>query len=127
MNREREAPTESGRWLRRAGLGLSSVAALFWLLIGIAGAFSEGEPWTIESSLLAGHVLAAALATAIAWRRHRVGGVLLAMVGVAFCIFGYVTAGQNKWLAVAVSGLPFLAAAALLLAASRRLPGDRGV
>jgi GNAT superfamily N-acetyltransferase len=126
MNKADESARAPGRWLRWAGRGLSSAAALFWLLVGAAGAFSEGEPWTAESSLLAGLVLAAALATGVGWRRARLGGLLLTVVGTILCVFGYVTAGRNKWVAVLVSGLPFLAAGALLLAGSRPAHGDRG-
>ena len=120
MDGNKKLPAGPGRWPRRLGLGLSSAAAAFWLLIGVLGAFSEGEPWTTESSLLAGLVLAATLATAISWRRLRAGAALLIIAGAAFCVFGYVTAGRNRWLAVAVSGLPFLAAGALLLVGARR-------
>ena len=70
--------------------------------------------------MLAGLVIAATLATVVSWRRQLLGGALLAAVGGVFCAFGYVTAGRNKLLAVAVSGLPFLTAGLLLLAGAER-------
>jgi hypothetical membrane protein len=128
MKSDRGSATLAQLWLRRAGLALSSAAAVFWLLIGLAGAFSEGEPWTVESSLLAALVLAATLATAVAFRRRRAGGALLVAAGAIFCVFSYVTAGHNKWVAVAVSGLPFVVAGSLLLLSLPRAgEGRQGV
>lgn len=36
-------------------------------------------------------------------------------LGAALCVFAYLSAGRNPWVAVLVSGAPFLVSGALLL------------
>lgn len=68
---------------------------------------------------MAGMITTAAVVTAVAWWRAGVGGLLMVLFGLAFSTFGYISAGHNKWLAVLVSGVPFLVAGFLFLASHR--------
>jgi hypothetical protein len=45
----------------------------------------------------------------VTWRRR------LAVSGAALCVFAWISAGHSKWLAVLVSGVPFLVAGVMLL------------
>ena len=102
------------------------MAAGFWLFVGLihviaaVTAVAEREPWTWESTVLAGLIVASALGALIAWWREGIGGWILVVGGLALGIFAYYTAGHNKGFAVAVAGGPFLVAGILTLAARRR-------
>ena len=97
------------------------LAATLWLLPLVAGLIG-GDPnsdGNIAEGIGVG-VLAVAniVAVAIAWRRPALGGRLLLVTGALFCVFAFVTAGRNEWLAVAVSGGPFLLSWTLFVVAS---------
>jgi hypothetical protein len=51
----------------------------------------------------------------VAWFRPQLGVWLILGVGVVFTIFGLVTAGQNKWMAVVAAGGPLILGGLLLL------------
>ncbi len=98
------------------------LAATLWLLPLVAGLIG-GDPnsdGNIAEGIGVG-VLAVAniVAVAIAWRHPALGGRLLLVTGALFCVFAFVTAGRNEWLAVAVSGGPFLLTGTLFVLASR--------
>ena len=115
----------SAKWLRRLARGIGSVPAAFWLFIGIASAIGNDEPLTWESYFIAGFTVTAVILTIVAWRREKVGGILLIIFGLLFSTFAYFSAGHNKWIAVLPSGVPFLIAGVLFLA-SWRASGHTG-
>ena len=115
---------QAALWLRWIARGLGTLVAGFWVFIGILEAIAGSDPWTVESTVLATLIVAAALAVAAAWWRERIGGFLLILVGSAHCVFVFVAAGQNKLFAVAITGVPFLLVGTLFLASwllSRRM------
>jgi len=73
------------------------------------------EPLTIEGALLGALIVACLVGVGLAWWRARLGGVVLATAGAALCVFSYLSAERNKWVAIWVSGAPFLMARVLLL------------
>jgi hypothetical protein len=98
------------------------LAATLWLL-PLVGALLGGDPNSdghVAEGIGVG-VLAVAniVAVAIAWRHPALGGRLLLITGALFCVFAFVTAGRNEWLAVGVSGGPFLLSGTLFLAAAQ--------
>lgn len=106
--------------LRWIGLGLGTLAGAVWLFILIAHLVGGEDPYAVEGAavegaLLAALVLACAVGVGLAWWRARLGGVVLAVAGVALCVFAYVSAERNQWVALLVSGAPFTVAGVLLL------------
>lgn len=47
-------------------------------------------------------------------------GLLLALAGAGLCVFAYLSAGRNRWVAVLTSGAPFLVTGALLFSSRGR-------
>jgi hypothetical protein len=98
------------------------LAATLWLapLVGALIGEDPNSDGNVAESLGVG-VLAAAniVAVAIAWRHPALGGRLLLVTGALFAVFALITAGRNEWLAVAVSGGPFLLSGLLFIASSR--------
>jgi hypothetical protein len=94
---------------------LGTLAAGFWVFIGILEAIAGSDPWTIQSTVLAVLIIAGAVAVAVAWWREGIGGSLLLLVGLAHGVFAFVAAGQNKLFAVAITGVPFLLTGFLFL------------
>ena len=99
-------------WITR-GLGL--LVVVFWLFIGIVSVIDEPEPWTLESMVMAGFIVAMPLTVLIAWWREGIGGTILVIYAVGFSTFGYVSAGHNKVFAMMISGGPFLLIGILFL------------
>jgi hypothetical protein len=121
----RSAGDRATKWIRWLARGIGSVAAAWWLFIGIMEVVwphtPEASPEaSLEGALLAGLMGVAILGTLVAWWREGIGGSILVAGGVALCIFAYVSAGHNKGFAVLVSGAPFLVAGALFLASWQR-------
>jgi len=111
---------QAATWLRWIARGMGSLMAGLWLVAGAASALSAREPWTQESTIIALLVLTAASGVLTGWRRERIGGTLLVIVGLAFSVFAYLSAGRNKGYAMLVSGGPFLMVGLLFLAAWRK-------
>jgi hypothetical protein len=108
--------------IERVARTIGGLAAVLWLL-PLAGALFGGDPngdGNVAEGIGVG-VLAVAniVAVAIAWRHPVLGGRLLVVTGALFCMFAFVTAGRNEWLAVAVSGGPFLLSGTLFVVASQ--------
>jgi len=116
MDNGGKASGRPSRWLRRLARGAGSLVAGFWLFIAVLGAVKGTEPWTVETSILMGLIIASAGSVAVGWWREGVGGALLIAVAVAHSTFAYFAAGHNKGLAMAVSGGPFLVVGLLFLA-----------
>ncbi len=115
-----EAIDRGGRaaiWLRWIARGMGSLIAGLWLVAAVASALRAREPWTRESTIIALLVLGGASGVLTGWRRERIGGMILVIVGLAFSTFAYLSAGRNKGYAVLVSGGPFLIIGLLFLAA----------
>jgi hypothetical protein len=61
--------------------------------------------------------LMAAIGAIIAWRREKIGGVILTLAGIGLSILALVEAGHNKLFATLISGAPFLLAGVLIIVA----------
>jgi hypothetical protein len=94
---------------------VSLVAAVYAFII-IGGLF-EGEPisFNFESLGMAVLSLLTIASAVIAWVKHRIGVWLVLGVGILFAVFGLVTAGSNRWMAVVAAGGPLIIGALLLL------------
>ncbi len=117
------------QWLRWIARGLGALVAGFWVFIGILEAIAGSDPWTVESTVLTGLIVAGAAAVAAAWWREGIGGLLLLLVGAAHGIFSFAAAGHNKLFAVAITAVPFLLVGLLFLASwwfSRRTETAQG-
>lgn len=110
----------TGKWPRWLARGLSTLPAAWWLFIGIASGISERGPWTWESGIVVVMIILAVVVTAVAWWRAGAGGFLMILFGLAFSSFAYISAGRNEWLAVLVSGVPFLVAGIFFLVSWRQ-------
>ena len=118
MSQSKRSGDRAARWLRWIARLVGTLLAAFWLFSGIVSAIGEPEePWTIESTMIAIFILALTAGVLVAWWRAGIGGTILTVCGVAFGIFGYVSAGHNKGFAVLVSGVPVLVTGLLFLAA----------
>jgi hypothetical protein len=88
------------------------LAAGFWLFVGLIHAIvaitavAEPEPWTWESPLLAGLIVASALSVLIAWWREGIGGTIIVICAVAHSTFAYIASGHNKGFAMLITGGP---------------------
>ena len=111
---------ELSGWVRWIARGLGSLAAVWWLFIGVAETISPHSPRSAEGAILGALVTCAVLGVLAAWWKERIGGLVLVLAGSALCVFAYLTAGHNKLLAVLVSGGPFLAAGILFLLCGSR-------
>lgn len=106
--------------MRKAGFIIGFIVASLWGAIFIGGAFSDQEPFTLESLILLMLVILNIASLVYALKSLRRGAYLLLASAVLFSIFALVTAGRSQLLALSVSGGPFLAAAILLILSSRK-------
>lgn len=102
--------------LRILGLLIISVVAVFYLSI-IIGGFFEGETITtdFESIGMLILVILTIISVIIAWIRTRIGAWVALGVGIVFSIFGVVTAGGNRILAVIGAGGPIVIGSLLII------------
>jgi peptidoglycan/LPS O-acetylase OafA/YrhL len=114
----------------RVGRVLGTALSAIWLLIFLAGLIAGDDEVTVDEddAAIQGVVLTALGLAAIAgfvlsFRWNRPGGLLTLVAGCLLCVFAVVTAGRNHWLAVLVSGVPWLVVAGLILLAGRHPPG----
>ena len=84
------------------------------------------RPFSYQSALLAALIVFSAGATAIAWWREHIGGLLLLAAGIGQAAFSLTTGGPNRLLAMAISGGPFLVSGALFLLSSLVPPQPPG-
>jgi len=108
-------PEKLHKALRCVARVVCTLAALFWVLTGLAHAVVEPAPLIWESWVLAALIVAAAVAVAIAWWRERIGGPAVLAVGVAFSTFALITSGHNHAFAMLITGGPFLLSGLLFL------------
>ena len=97
------------------GLLISSVAAAAYLIVIIASLFDK-EPLAFGPEALGIVILTLLTAASVifAWIRPKGGVWMVLVVGVLFAIFGVVTAGQNKWMAVVAAGGPLVLSSLLM-------------
>jgi hypothetical protein len=109
----------AAQWLRRIARLIASLAAVFWVFSLTASfigeVISDSFTWSPEGAILGGLMIVSVFGVLIAWRRERIGGVILVLCGLALCVFAYVTAGHNKAFAILVSGVPFFVPGVLFL------------
>jgi hypothetical protein len=97
-------------------------AAGFWLFVGLIHviaavvAAAEPGPWTWESTVLAGLIVASALGVLIAWWREGIGGTIIVICAIAHSTFATIASGHNKGFAMLITGSPLLVAGILFLA-----------
>jgi len=101
---------------RILGLVIASMVAAIYLFIIIGGLF-DPEPFSmsIESWGIVGLTLLTTASVIMALIKARTGVWMVLVVGVLFTIFGLVTAGNNRWMAVVAAGGPLLLGGLLML------------
>jgi len=103
-----------------AGRIIGLAAALMWTFTLTATAIDEGiDGIRGEGAVLAGLMLIAITGVVIAFFNEQIGGSVALVAGIALTVFALVTAGRNHWLAVLVSGAPFLISGVLFLIGAR--------
>ena len=101
------------RWAARI---VGIIVAGFWVLSLIASLIAEfGTPIILEGIILGALVTINTAGVIIAWRREKVGGIIIVAGAVMLSIFAYISAGHNKIFAVLVSGFPFLVSGIIFL------------
>ena len=110
---------------RAAGLSwvgrvIGTLAAAFWLFVGIVSAIHEPLPLNWESWVMATLMVISALAVAVSWWREGLGGALVLAAGIAHSTFALIASGHNHAFAMPISGGPFVLTGLLLLLAWRR-------
>ena len=86
-------------------------------LTAYAEIFVEGKPYEFnEGTIIFLFVLLGIVSIIIGWKNVITGGVMLTIIGLAFSVFGYMTAGHNEFFAALISGAPFLLSGILFLA-----------
>ena len=87
------------------------LVSVIWLYILISGAAVEPMEsqmgFSIEGVLMTILVIASIIGIAIAWKYPFNGGKIIVITSVFLIIFNYFSAGQNKYIPIAVQGLPF--------------------
>jgi hypothetical protein len=103
---------------------ISLVGAIYLFIM--VGSLFEGEKITIDFEGL-GIVILSLLTIVSAvwvWVKPRTGAWVALVVGVLFSIFGLVTAGQNRWMAVVAAGGPVVLGSILALIGIRSTPEE---
>lgn len=106
---------------------LGSISGAFWVLALTLSTIMESklgvEPTPeakLEGTILGCLVAVVVIGVTIAWWCEGIGGLIVVIGGIVLSIFAYITAGHNKVLAMASSGIPFLIAGILFLIYWRR-------
>jgi len=120
MTDTRQAKDRSAKWLRWSARAVGSVVSGYWLFIALAYAVSGREPFTVESLIMMGLIIASTVGILIAWWQERIGGIVLLVVAVAHSTFALISSGHNRVFAVLISGGPFLLTGLLFLASWRK-------
>jgi len=104
------------RTARIIGLIIVSLVAAMYLFI-IVGSLLEGEPLSFNFESLSMAILSSltVLSVILTWIKARIGVWFILTVGVLFTIFGLITAGSNRLMAVMAAGGPLLIGGLLIL------------
>lgn len=95
-------------WFARITGLLVSVIWLYNLISGAAVETMDSQmEFSIEGVLMTILVVASIVGIAIAWKYPFNGGKIIVITSVFLIIFNYFSAGQNKYIPIAVQGLPF--------------------
>jgi hypothetical protein len=106
------------RWTARI-IGLT--ASLMWLFILIASLIEEGfGAIETEGMVLGALVGVAVIGVVVGISNEETGGAIALVAGIALAVFAAVTAGRNHWLAILVSGVPFMISGTLFMLSARR-------
>jgi len=95
-------------WTRRIARLIGALASVYWVLTLVVSGLAGSEPITLLGVLLAGLVAVNVFGLFLAWRRAKPGITVLLVGAVSLSGFAYVTAGHNEWIAVLMTGGPFL-------------------
>ena len=102
--------------IRILGSVIISIVGGIYLLI-MVGSIFEGEK--IEMNFEGLGIAILSILTVVSavwvWVKARTGAWFALAVGVLFSIFGLITAGQNRWMAVVAAGGPIIIGSVLLL------------
>jgi len=102
-------------WLARL---ISLTAAIFFLVFvigeGTADLLTQRATIRIEGIVLLLLLIFAALASLVAWRRERLGSILLGAAGLLLVVFVLIVARCNRVLIALLMGGPFVLSAALI-------------
>ena len=112
------------RWLRWIARASGTLLGLFYLLVIIGnligGPAVTGErAWTWEDTGMAILMPTTVIGVALAWWKEGLGSILLILLGVAFPIFAYFSAGHHHAFAMIISGGPPMIIGLLYLACWR--------
>lgn len=102
--------------LRIIGSLIVSIVAAFYLFI-MVGSLIEGEQISMGLESLGITILSllTVVSAVINWVKVKVGVWVTLFVGLAFSLFGFLTAGSNKWMAIVGAGGPILIGGILIL------------
>ena len=114
---------ESPKWLQWLARGLGTLTSIFWVFSLGAHAIVGDEELTGEGALLGFLVLVCVTGVIIGWFKERTGGIVTIAGGLALCVFAYISAGHNEWIAVLVSGAPFLLSGVLFYVYGQKAEG----
>ena len=101
---------------RILGLIIAAFIAGMFLFIFFGSLFDD-EPVTynIESVGIVGLTILSTISVIVAWFKMKVGAWMVLVSGMLFAIFGLITAGQNRLMAVMAAGGPLLISSLLML------------
>jgi hypothetical protein len=100
---------------------VGTTASIWWIFVLVVTALTEGlDTIEAEGMVLGALILFAVIGVAIGFAREDTGGVIALVAGVALAVFAVITAGRNHWLAVLVSGGPFILTGVLFLLSAHR-------
>ena len=106
------------RWTARI-IGLT--ASLMWLFILIASLIEEGFGAMVTEGMMLGALVGiAVIGVVVGISNEETGGAIALPAGIALAVFAAVTAGRNHWLAILVSGGPFMISGTLFMLSARR-------
>lgn len=104
-------------WTARV-IGLA--ASLLWVFTMIGHLVEEGfAPLEAEGLMLGSFILIAMTGVFTAFFNEDTGGSIALVAGIALSVFAALSAGRNHWLAILVTGAPFVVSGALFLISAR--------
>ena len=105
---ESDSSQNRRNWIRWVARLLALIVGGLWLFISIVSTIDEGISRDWESLTMVAFMIAAPFVLAAAWKKEKIGGLILIGYSLLFSTFGYLSAGHNKLFAMMISGGPFL-------------------